>query len=148
MIEKEKKEKDINIFETHIIPEDYMDDEADDNLSFQPMDLVQPYEMPRLSPTNKALNTQGTQDQEYINNEFSLDLPHIIPEVKEPTTLTHQDELMRWHLCLNQLPFKRICKMAKEGLLPKQLLMAQQPICPACQYGKMHYKPGRDDESR
>ena len=38
MIEKEKKEKDINIFETHIIPEDTMDNEADDNMSFQPPD--------------------------------------------------------------------------------------------------------------
>ena len=45
MIEKEKKEKDINIFETHIIPEDTMDDKADNNMSFQPLDLVQTYDM-------------------------------------------------------------------------------------------------------
>ena len=66
MIEKEKKEKDINIFETHIIPEDYMDDQADDDLSFQPPDLVQPHDMPMVPPTNKGneevmtnLDTQG-----------------------------------------------------------------------------------------
>ena len=90
-----------------------------------------------------TLNTHSTQDQEYINNKFSLDLPHVIPEVKEPTTFVPQDELMRWHLHLNHLPFKRIYKMGKEGLLPKKLLMAQEPICPECQYGEMHYKPWR-----
>ena len=42
MIVKEEKEKHIDIFETHIIPEDYMDEEADDDLSFQPLGLVQP----------------------------------------------------------------------------------------------------------
>ena len=90
-----------------------------------------------------TLNTQGTQDRRYINSKFSLDLPHIIPEVKEPNTLTPRDELMRWHLHLNHLPFERICKKAKEGLLPKKILMAQEPICSACQYGKMHHKPWR-----
>ena len=30
--------------------------------------------------------------------------------------------------------------MAKEDLLPKKVLTVQEPICPACQYGKMHHK--------
>ena len=103
-------------------PEDYMGDEAGDDLSFQPPDLVQPYDMPMVRPTNKGnkelmtnLDMQGTHDQEYINNKFSLDLPHVIPEAKEPTTLMPQDQLVRWHLHLNHLPFKIICRMAKEG---------------------------------
>ena len=33
--------------------------------------------------------------------------------------------------------------MAKQGLLPKKILKANVPICPACQYGKMHRKPWR-----
>ena len=36
--------------------------------------------------------------------------------------------------------------MAKDDLLPKKLLTvltAQEPVCPACQYGKMHRKPWR-----
>ena len=33
--------------------------------------------------------------------------------------------------------------MAKQGLLPKKILKANIPICPACQYGKMHRKPWR-----
>ena len=34
-------------------------------------------------------------------------------------------------------------QMAKQGLLPKKILKANVPICPACQYGKMHRKPWR-----
>ena len=70
-----------------------------------------------------------------------MDLPHIILEVKEPSTLTPQDDLMRWHFHLNHLPFKQICRMANKGLLPKKILTGQEPICAACQYGKMHCKP-------
>ena len=40
MIKKERKETDINIFETHSIPEDYMEDKEDDNLSLQLMGPV------------------------------------------------------------------------------------------------------------
>ena len=122
MIEEEKKENNINIFETHIIPEDTMDKKADNDMSFQPPDLVQPCNMLMVPQTNKEneklmkkLDTQDIQDQEYINHEFSLDLPHMIPEEKELTTLTPQDELMRWHLCLSHLLFKIICKIVKEG---------------------------------
>ena len=50
---------------------------------------------------------------------------------------------MRWHYRLNHLPFKRMFKMAEQGLLPKKILKANVPICPACQYGKMHRKPWR-----
>ena len=127
MIHKEREEKDINIFETKIIHDDYMDNEEDENVSFQLMDPVQPQDTPRISPTNKeneeimtTLNIQGAQDQRYISNEFSFDLPHIILEGKEPNTLSPQDKFMRWHLHLNHLPFKRICKMAKEGFIAKE----------------------------
>ena len=34
-------------------------------------------------------------------------------------------------------------QMAKQGLLPKKILKAHVPICPACQYRKMHRKPWR-----
>ena len=30
--------------------------------------------------------------------------------------------------------------MAKIGLLPEKILMAQEAVCPVCQYGKMHCK--------
>ena len=47
---------------------------------------------------------------------------------------------MRWHFRLNHLPFKHLFQLAKQGLLPKKILKANVPICPACQYGKMHHK--------
>ena len=50
---------------------------------------------------------------------------------------------MRWHYCLNHLSFKHRFQMAKQGLLPKKILKANVPICPACQYGKMQRKPWR-----
>ena len=64
MIEKERKEKDINIFETHTIPEDYMDDKEDDNLSLQPTDPVQPLDTLRISP----------KDEENEENTMTLNL--------------------------------------------------------------------------
>ena len=38
-------------------------------------------------------------------------------------------------------------QLAKQGLLPKKILKANEPICPACQYGKMHHKPWRTKEN-
>ena len=34
-------------------------------------------------------------------------------------------------------------QFVKQGLLPKKVLKSNIPICPACQYGKMHCKPWR-----
>ena len=105
--------------------------EANDDLSLQPPDPVHPNSTHKVTTMDKGngnitpiINTQGERDQEYTNNDFLLDLPHVIPDKSEPKTLSAQDELMRWHLCLNHMPFKRICKMAKIGLLPKKILMA------------------------
>ena len=50
---------------------------------------------------------------------------------------------MRWQYHLNHLSFKHLFQLAKQGLLPKNILKANIPICPACQYGKMHRRPWR-----
>ena len=128
-----------SVFETHIIPEDESDkDQDDDDLSFQPPDPIQASNSQETCrPTNRI--TEDATPTE----EFSLELPHTIPDDREPTTIDAQDELMRWHYCLNHLPFKCLFKLAKQGLLPKKILKANTPICPACQYGKMHRKPWR-----
>ena len=139
-----------HIFEMHIIPEEESDQEQEgDDLSFQPPDPVQAANKSGLNHKIDHADESTTGDTQQNHNdmttaeEFSLELPHTIPDDKEPTTISAQDELMRWHYCLNHLSFKHMFKMAKQGLLPKKILKANIPICPACQYGKMHRKPWR-----
>ena len=139
-----------HIFETHIIPEEESDQEQeDDELSFQPPDPVQATNKSGLDHKVNHADESTTGDTQQNHNdtttaeEFSLELPHMIPDDKEPTMISAQDELMRWHYRLNHLSFKRMFKMAKQGLLPKKILKANIPICPACQYRKMHRKPWR-----
>ena len=50
---------------------------------------------------------------------------------------------MRWHYRLNHLSSKHMFQLAKQGLLPKKILKANVPICPAFQYSKMHHRPRR-----
>ena len=136
-----------SVFETHIIPEDeFNKDQDDDDLSFQPPDPFQASNSQETCHSTKTIteDTQQTQDDATPKEEFSLELPHTIPDDREPTTIDAQDELMRWHYHLNHhLPFKCLFKLAKQGLLPKKILKANTPICPACQYGKIHCKPWR-----
>ena len=140
--------KDIKVFKTHILSQQTTwTMRPNDNLSLQPPDPMHPNSTHKMTTMDKGngyrtpiINTQGEGIRNTQTMILLLDLPHVIPDESEPKTLSAQDELMRWHLCLNHMPFKQICKMAKLGLLPKKILMAQEPVCPACQYGKMHCK--------
>ena len=150
MNQGDKPNKHTHIFETHIIPEEESDQEQeDDDLSFQPSDPGQAINKSGLDHKVHHANESTAEDTQQNHNdtttaeEFSLELPHTIPDNKEPTMISAQDELMRWHYRLNHLSLKRMFKMAKQGLLPKKILKANVPICPACQYGKMHRKPWR-----
>ena len=87
---------------------------------------------------NPQQDTQQNHNDTTTVDGFSLELLHMIPDDKEPTTISAQDELMQRHYRLNHLPFKRMFQMAKQGLLPKKIVKANIPICTACQYGKMH----------
>ena len=142
--------KHTDIFKTHIIPEEESDQEQENNdLSFQPSDPVQTIDKSRsdhkVHHTDESTmgDIQQNHNDTTMAEEFSLELPHMIPDNKEPTMISAQDELMRWYYCLNHLPFEPMFKMAKQGLLPKKILKANVPICPACQFGKMHRKPWR-----
>ena len=86
-----------SVFETHIIPEDESDkDQDDDDLSFQPPDLIQASNSQETCQPTKTIteDTQQTQDDGTPTEEFSLELPHTIPDDREPTTIYAQDELM------------------------------------------------------
>ena len=118
--QREEPNKHAHIFETHIIPDEESDQEQeDDDLSFQPSDPVQAIN--RSGSDHKVHHTDGSTAgdiQQNLNDtttaeEFSLELPHTIPEDKEPITSSTQDELMQWHYRLNHLPFECMFKMAK-----------------------------------
>ena len=137
------------VFETHIIP----DDEStaprqldDDDMSFQPPDPVDP-----PTTTDPPIRQQGDDVPVTIDDlpttsqvDFALpDKPHVIPDDEEPRNLTPHDELLRWHYRLGHVSFRRIQLMAKRNELPKKLLEAKIPLCPACQYGKTTRRPWR-----
>ena len=146
MNQEEMSNQNTSVFKTHIIPEDESDKNQDDNdLSFQPPDPIQASNSPETCHPTKTIteDTQQTQNDATSAEEFSLELPHTIPDNREPTTIDAQDELMQWHYHLNHLPFKCLFKLAKQRLLSMKILKANTPICPACQYGKMHHKPWR-----
>ena len=81
--------KEINIFTTHLIP-----DEEDDE-SCQPKDPVEPA-------------TQDETDQMKATDKVMTEVPntslvkmgpvtHVIPDDQEPTSLDPHNELLRWH---------------------------------------------------
>ena len=53
-------------------------------------------------------------------NKFTLAIPHKIPEEIDPTTLSPQDELMRWHYLLNHLPLNDLLRWLREAYCPRK----------------------------
>ena len=125
----------LNIFTTHVIPEE------EDDESFQPKDPVEP------APQDETDQPKPAEEVMTGAPESSLvdmgPVTHIIPDDKEPTALDPHGELLRWHYRLGHLPFDRIKQLARAGQLPKRLLSCMKPFCAACQYGKMTKRPWR-----
>ena len=122
--------KEINIFETHVIP---VEDEYD-SVSLQPEDPVQnPVEEDKNEdPQVEIPQTPQTQDFEVPESPVN-----IIPDDKEPKSMEPQDELLWWHYRLEHLPFTIMKEMMNQGTLPRRLLKVDTSFCAACQYGKM-----------
>ena len=127
--------KEMNIFSTHVIP-----DEEDDE-SFQPKDPVEPA-MQDETKQMKAMDEVMTEAQKTSLVDMGPVTP-VIPDDQEPTSLDPRDELLRWHYRLGHLPFDCIKQLARAGQLPKRLLSCKKPFCSACQYGKMTKRPWR-----
>ena len=90
-----------SVFETHIIPEEESDEGQEDNdLSFQPPDLIQAVNKSGTDYSAEHSTKTTTEDTPQTHNdatsaeEFSLELLHTIPDDREPTTVSAQDELM------------------------------------------------------
>ena len=105
--------QEINIFKTHVIAADTndLDNEnttKDDNLSIQPLDLVQ---MPEQHPT--SMTSPQTDPGEHKDTPTSIQEPfhplsHEIPDNPELSTMDPRDKLLCWHHHLGHLLFKRI----------------------------------------
>ena len=124
MNQEEISNQNASVFKTHIIPDDESHKSQDnDDLSFQPPDPIQASNGPETSHPTKTTteDTCKTQNDATSAEEFSLELPHTIPDDREPTTIDAQDELMQWHFHLNHLPFKCLFQLAKQGLLPGKI---------------------------
>ena len=127
--------KELNIFTTHVIPEE------EDDESFQPKDPVEP------APQDETDQPKPAEEGMPGAPETSLvdmgPVTHIIPDDKEPTALDPHDELIHWLYRPGHLPFDRIKQLASAGQLPKCLLSCKKPFCSNCQYGKMTKRPWR-----
>ena len=126
-----------SIFTTHIIPDD--EDE-----SFQPQDPVEP---PHSADDNQDVVPLPIQDEAFTLPQTTVvdvgPITHVIPDDPEPKSMEPQDELLRLHYRLGDLPIDRIKQLADKGQLPKRLLTCHTPFCAACQYGKMTKRPWR-----
>ena len=101
MNQEEAPNRNASVFETHIIPKEESDQGQEDNdLSFQPPDLIQ---AANKSGTNydadhstkpATEDTQQTHNDATTSEEFSLELLHMIPDDRESTTISAQDESM------------------------------------------------------
>ena len=117
--------KELNIFTTHVIPEE------EDDESFQPKDPVEPATQDETNQPKPVEEVMTEAPKTSLVNMGPV--AHVIPDDKEPTTLDPHNELLRWHHRLGHLPFDRIKQLASAGQLPKRLLACKKPFCSACQ---------------
>jgi hypothetical protein len=62
------------------------------------------------------------------------------------TNLTHaQRKLLRWHYRLGHLNFNEVKRLSSVGELPDKIGDVDNPVCPACQYGKGHRRSVADN---
>ena len=129
----------IQAFMSHVIPEIA---DSDDDASMQ---LKDPVQVPDVDKEGSPMDIRTTiQEDEGATTKFGMqDLAelHVIPNDEQLTTLSAQDELIRWHHRRGHLPYDCIRSMSQKGILLKRLLEYTKPFCAACQYGKLTRKP-------
>ena len=75
----------------------------------QPKDPVQaPDTDERELPVDTGMTVQGDEGAMTTFGVQDLAELHIIPNDGQPTTLSAQDKLIRWHHWLGHLPYNRI----------------------------------------
>ena len=93
----------IQAFVSHIITDD---EDAEDNASMHPRDLVQaPDTNKEESPVDAGTTIQGDKGAMTTFGMQDLAELHVIPNDEQPTTLSAQDELIQLHHQLGHLPY-------------------------------------------
>ena len=91
-------------------------------------------------PTLTNVPTTPLEYCKEIENMTADDLKKLVyPRKLSPV----QQEFISWHNRLFHMPFYRMYKLIKIGILPKRLAKAEQSkiVCIACQFGKAHRRP-------
>ena len=98
----------LNIFTTHVIPDD--DGESKHNESLQPKDPIEPPDSDTgdMADASGKLDEIMTQGQPQTTMVGIGPIAHVIPEDQEPTSLDPHDELLCWHYRLGHLSFECI----------------------------------------
>ncbi len=105
-----------------------------------------PSPSPSDTPTPTVDNIEPTVIEEVndIFQEQQLQPVHISEEEEETVqATTDKGEFMRWHLRLGHLPFKKLIRLAEQGIIPRKLRNVRPPKCSSCIYGRMHRRAKR-----
>lgn len=77
----------------------------------------------------------------------SKPVPVIIEDEEERQSQTMSAELLKYHYKFAHAPFKKLQKMASQGVIPTRLAKCPHPVCTACMYGKATRRQWRQKTS-
>ena len=93
---------------------------------------------------------EETQQPRPVVFDFQTDsicLPTSTPEI-DSTSGTDAALLLRYHYKYGHTSFKRLKKMAEQGIIPKRLQNTYTPTCLACQFAKATRRPWRHKKKK
>ena len=92
--------------------------------------------------TNSISNSPSEMNLEPISRLISKEISE-----SELQAQSDQAELLRWHIRLSHISFKKLKLLCLIGILPKRLVHVAAPKCLSCIYGKMTRRPWRNKSS-
>ena len=95
------------------------------------------------SPATKEQDSRPVTVTFDISTDSPLHTAREDENSAEWENFTPQALFLHWHYRLNHPPMDHIIALAKQGKLPKKLLKARPPRCPACMSGKATKRPWR-----
>ena len=101
----------------------------------------------KIDPRPTEMTPEEKSRPVTVTFDISAESPlHRVPDDDPPEeweNFTPQALFLHWHYRLNHPPMKDIIELAKKGKLPKKILKARPPRCPACLSGKATKRPWR-----
>ena len=99
-----------------------------------------------LNSEGGAHITQGYENQD-TPQSVHLNLPVTQYQV-DSTSGSDTALLLRYHYKYGHISFKRLIKMAEQGIIPKRLKDTYIPACLACHYAKATKRPWRNKKRK